>query len=339
MATTTQKYQTMYDLAQELGSDGKTLLPFVEIAAETNAMIGDMPFIPCNSGLFHKGVIRNGLPTGAFRKLYGGVPPEKTEKVPVTDTTCMLEGFSEVDEAIAKRSGNVDLFRMREAQGFFEGLSQTASKALLYGDVDKDPEQFNGLGIRYGAYGTDKTKSSYNVINGAGSNSDNTSIWLINWSETTVTGIFPTGARSKIGIAHDPLPRVAKTLSDNNMMMALQDHFIFEYGIHVSDWRRVVRIANLKTGNFETNNAADLMSLMRKATYRIPGGASNNIKGRIFWYMNADTICELERQMYAKNNVHLTINNADGKPVPTYRGIPIHQVDQISSAEATCPSA
>ena len=334
MATLATKYQTLLDLATE--SDGKgTLLPIVEMMSEVNSIIQDMPMVQCNSGTFHKSVMRSGLPAGTFRKIYGGVQPEKSEKISVVNTTCMLESFSEVDEALAVLSGNPNRYRLREAKSFIEGLSQTMAEVLFYGDTAKNPERINGFAQRYNSYGTTKGKSSYNVISGSGSNSDNASIWLINWGEDFVSGIYPTGGRSKIGITHDPIGRQKKDLSDGSSYMTLVDHFIAEFGLSVSDWRRVVRICNLKTGNFGGASAPNLLDLMRKATYRIPGGATNQVSGRLCWYMNADCMEELERQYYSATNMQLFLQNADGKPIATYRGIPIRLVEQLKSSEAT----
>ena len=337
MATVTSKYNTLLDLAKETDGTGK-LLPIVEMMSEVNSIVQDLPMIQCNSGLFHKAVVRSGVPEGTFRKIYGGVNPEKTERTAVTDTTCMLEAFSEVDEAVALRSGNANLYRLREAKGFIEGLAQSMAKVLFYGDLKTNPEQINGFSARYNKYGTDKKKASWNVINGGGTSSDNTSIWLINWGSDLVTGLYPTGARTKIGICHDPIGRKVKEASDGSYMVLL-DHFIAEFGLHIADWRRACRIANIKTGDFGTAQAADILSLMRKATYRIPGAPTNQVSGKLCWYMNAEALEELERQYYAQTNMQLFLQNGDGHPIATYRGIPIRLVEQLKSDEATVASA
>lgn len=335
MPTISFNYQTLHDLATQTDGSGR-LLPIVEMMSQVNAIIDDLPMIKCNSGLYHKAAIRAGLPSGTLRKLYGGVMPEKSLKIPVVDTTCMLEAYSEVDCAEAKRSGSPDKFRLREAKAFIEGLSQSMADIIFYGDVDAKPEGINGLGIRYNKYQTaDKTKSTYNVLNGTGANSDNTSIWLINWGEDFVTGLYPTGGSTSIGVEHEPIGKVTKVNSDNSMYEVFRDHFLTEFGIHVADWRRVVRIANLKTANFGGASAPDIVGLMRKATYRIPGGASSNTTGKLAWYMNADAKEELERQYFNLTNMNLTKEDADGRPVTMFRGIPVKQVDQIRNSEAT----
>lgn len=335
MPTISFNYQTLHDLAAQTDGCGR-LIPIVEMMSQVNAIIDDLPMIPCNSGLFHKASVRAGLPSGTFRKLYGGVMPEKSTKLPVVDTTCMLEAYSDVDCAEAKRSGNPDKFRLREAKAFIEGLSQSIADILFYGDVDAKPEVINGLGTRYNKHqATDNTKSTFNVLSGAGANSDNTSIWLINWGEDFVTGIYPTGGSTTVGVEHENIGKTTKVNSDGSMFEVFRDHFLTEFGIHVADWRRVVRIANLKTANFGGASAPDIISLMRKATYRIPGGASSNVTGRLCWYMNGDTKEELERQYFNLNNMNLTTKDADGKPVMIFRGIPVKQVDQIRNDEAT----
>ncbi len=344
MATVTQKYQTLFDLAQETDRSGR-LLSIVEMMAQVNAIVKDMPFIPCNSGLYHKAVIRSGIPAGVCRKLYGGVPVERSHKIPVTDTTCILESYSEVDKAVAVRSGNSDIYRLREAKAFIEGMSQSMARILFYGDLNERPEEINGLCQRYGAYGTNKDESSYNVINGGGSTADRQcSIWLFNWAEDFVTGIYPTGANTKIGVTHEPLGQHTRTYTDSDDGMeknyeVLRDHFIAEFGVHVADWRRVVRIANIDTSKFGSSGAPDLMALMRKATYRIPGATTKNTTGRLVWYMNGDVMEELERQYFATTQMQLVPENAAGEVLAKYRNIPIGLVEQLKNDEAVVGAA
>lgn len=344
MAVVTQKYLTLYDLAQETDRSGK-LLSIVEMMSQVNAIIKDMPFIPCNSGIYHKAVIRSGIPAGVCRKLYGGVPVERSHKIPVTDSTCMLESYSEVDKSIAVRSGNPDVYRLREAKSFIEGMSQSMARIIFYGDIKDKPEEINGLCQRYGAYGTNKEESSYNVIDGGGAaEKSEASIWLFNWAEDFVTGIYPTGANTKIGVTHEPLGQHTRTYMDSEDGVeknyeVLRDHFIAEFGIHVADWRRVVRIANIDTSKFGTDDAPDIVSLMRKATYRIPGATTKNTTGRLVWYMNSDVMEELERQYFSMTQMQLVPENASGEVMAKYRNIPIGLVDQLRSDEAVVPAA
>jgi len=344
MATVTQKYQTLFDLAQETDKTG-ALLSIVEMMTQVNAILKDMPFIPCNSGIFHKAVIRSGLPEGVCRKLYGGVPTERSHKIAVTDTTCMLESYGEVDKAVAVRSGNPEVYRLREAKSFIEGLSQSMARIIFYGDLKENPEEIDGLCQRYGAYGTNKNESTYNVINGGGSSAGSeASIWLFNWAEDFVTGIYPTGANTKFGVKHEPLGQHTRTYTDpvdgkEKNYEVLRDHFIAEFGIHVADWRRVVRIANIDTGTFGTAGAPDLMALMRKATYRIPGATTKNTTGRLVWYMNDVVMEELERQYFATTQMQLVPENAAGEVLAKYRNIPIGLVEQLKNDEAVVPAA
>ncbi len=67
-----------------------------------------------------------------------------------------------------------------------------------------------GFDPRYNAYGTDKKKTSFNVIHGGGSGDDNTSIWLVVWGYSTVHGIYPKG--SKAGLSQKDLGEATKTL-------------------------------------------------------------------------------------------------------------------------------
>ena len=103
--------------------------------------------------------------------------------------------------------------------------------------------------------------------------------------------------------------------------------------------RRVVRIANIDTSKFGSSGAPDLMALMRKATYRIPGATTKNTTGRLVWYMNGDVMEELERQYFATTQMQLVPENAAGEVLAKYRNIPIGLVEQLKNDEAVVGAA
>lgn len=101
----------------------------------------------------------------------------------------------------------------------------------------------------------------------------------------------------------------------------------------------MVRIANIDTSTFGTAGAPDLMALMRKATYRIPGATTKNTAGRLVWYMNGDVMEELERQYFATTQMQLVPENAAGEVLAKYRNIPIGLVEQLTNTETVVSAA
>ena len=81
-----------------------------------------------------------------------------------------------------------------------------------------------------------------NVIS-AGGSGNCTSVWLVVWGQNTVHGIFPKA--NKAGLVHENLGLGDAFDSNNNRYRAYMDRWQWKCGLHVKDWRYVVRIANI----------------------------------------------------------------------------------------------
>lgn len=261
---------TLLDWAKSIDPEGKTQT-VVELLNQTNEILLDMPWIEGNLPTGHRAAIRTGLPTATWRKLYQGVPASKSLRATVEDSVGMLETRAEVDKDLADLNGNTSDFRLSEAQAFLEAMNQTMAEAVIYGDSSLNPERFNGLAVRYNTLSGEIGK---NVIS-AGGSGNCTSVWLVVWGKNTIHGIFPKG--SKAGLQHDNLGEYDAFDSNNNRYRAYGDRWQWKCGIHVKDWRYVVRIANIsvsdllaQTGTQANTAATWLPKLLVKALARIP---------------------------------------------------------------------
>jgi hypothetical protein len=95
----------------------------------------------------------------------------------------------------------VNAYRLSEAKPFLEALAQKFARTLIYGNSGTDPEQFTGFAIRFSLSTATNGKNIILAPTGAGG--DNSSIWLVGWSEETVHGIYPKG--SQAGLTHEDL--------------------------------------------------------------------------------------------------------------------------------------
>src|SRR6185503_17091630 len=236
----------------------------------------------------------------------------------VTEATGMLEAWSEVDSKLIKLNGNGNSFRMSEAAAFIEAMNIEAAQTVFYGNAGLAPEEFTGLAPRYSTLST-SVANYKNVINGGGSGSDNTSVWLVVWGEQTAFGIFPKG--SKAGLDHEDFGEVTVEVSagvGGNRMRAFQERWTWDLGLAVKDWRFVVRIANIDTSDLAGGTPPDLTLLMIKAEHRIPSLGM----GRAVWYMNRTAFQWLDIQgrttVQAGNG--LTYETVDGRRRTTFRG-------------------
>jgi hypothetical protein len=326
MATLSVTNPTLVDFAKRTDPDGK-IDSIVEILAETNEILEDMAFQEGNLPTGHRTTIRSGLPSTTWRKLNYGVQPSKSTTVQVTDACGMLEGYAEVDKALADLNGNTAQFRMTEDTGFLESFNQEMSSTLFYGDSDTAPEEFMGLAPRFNSL---SAENGGNIIAGGGSGSDNHSVWLVVWGPTTVHGIFPKGSRA--GFTHNDLGE--ETLSDaaGGLYQGYRTHYKWDIGLTVRDWRYIVRIANVDNSALTKDAAsgADLVDLMTQAIELVPSLS----RGRPVFYCGRTVKSFLRRQVKAAA-LNLTMDEVAGKHIVSFDGIPVRRCDALLGTEAT----
>jgi hypothetical protein len=331
MATLSVVNPTLADVAKATDPNGQ-IANIVEILNETNEILDDMVWTEGNLPTGHRTTVRAGLPAPTWRKLYGGVQPNKATNVQVTDTTGSLEAYAEIDKQLADLNGNTAAFRMSEDRAHIEGMSQEFSDTLVYGNEGTSPEEFTGFSPRF----NDITgpANADNIIDGGGTGADNNSIWLISWGTDTVHGIYPKG--SKAGLQFTDKGQVtiedASDGSNSGRMEAYRSHYKWDVGLSVRDWRYVVRICNVDQSLLiaDKTTGADVTDLMAQAIELLP----NQSKGRPAFYMNRGLRSVLRRQIANTTNVNLTMDQVGGKHVVSFDGIPVRRCDSLTSAEA-----
>lgn len=318
---------TLADWAKRLDPDGKVPL-IVELLTQTNEILLDMRWQEGNLPTGHRTTVRTGLPAVAWRLLNQGVQPSKSTTAQIDEQAGMLEAWSEVDCDLAKLNGNINAFRLSEAQAFIEAMNQELASTLFYGNGGLAPEEFTGLAARYSL---STAPNGSHVIKGGSSDTDNTSVWLVVWGPQSVFGIFPKG--SKAGLQHDDYGEVTVETTagvGGSRMRAYQERFQWKAGIALRDWRYVVRICNIDVSALVTKtSAADLTELMIKAVHRIPAMGM----GKPAFYMNRTVfeMLDIQRRDDAINSLGLT--EIDGVERPSFRGIPIAKCDAILENE------
>lgn len=330
MATLGQNVLTLSDWAKRLDPDGK-IPAIVELLSQNNEILEDQLYMEGNLPTGHRTNVRTGLPTVAWRLLNQGVQPSKSLTAQVDEQCGILEAWSEVDVDLAKLNGNTSAFRLSEAQAFIEAMNQEMASTLFYGNSSTAPEEFTGLAVRYSSL---SANSGQNIVNGGGSGSDNSSIYLICWGANSICGIFPKG--SVAGLQHKDHGEVTVETSAGiagTRLRAYQDQFQWKCGIALKDWRYVVRGANIDISNLVAkSSAADLIDMMIKMIHRLP----NMNMGKCVFYMNRSVFQMLDIQR--RDDVAaagMTYKEVDGKIQYSFRGIPIRKVDALTETEAT----
>ena len=322
---------TLADLAKRLDPNG-SISPIVEILQQTEEILDDMVWMEGNLPTGHRTTIRTGIPTPTWRKLYGGVQPSKSGTTQVTDNTGMLEAYAETDKALADLNGNTAAFRLSEEKGHIQGMSHKVAQTLFYGNEGTTPEAFTGLAPRFNSRTAATAQSADNVIHGAGSGSDNTSIWLVVWGDQSCHGIYPKGSKAGLQMNDKGIVTIENADGSNGRMEAYRSHYRWDCGLTVRDWRYIVRIANIDISDLTKDAAsgADLVDLMTQAVELVPSLST----GRPAFYANRTVRSVLRRQIKNAKNMNLSLETVAGKHVVMFDGVPVRRCDSLLNTEA-----
>lgn len=329
MATLSVTNPTLLDLAKIMDPDGK-VATVVEILNETNEVLEDMSWLEGNLPTGHRTTIRSGIPEPTWRKLYGGVLPNKGTTVQVTDSCGMLEAYAEVDKALADLNGNTSAFRLSEDKVHLEGINQALADALFYASETTTPEKFTGLVPRFNS---STAVNGENVIKADGAGSDNTSIWLCVWGPNTGHGIIPKGSKAGFQMNDKGQVTIENVDGLGGRMEAYRTHYRLDAGLSIRDWRYFVRICNIDKSALTKNASAgsDLIDLMTQAIELIPSLGM----GRPVFYCSRTVRSFLRRQIMNKvASSTLTMDMVAGKRVVAFDGIPVKRCDALAADEA-----
>jgi hypothetical protein len=335
---------TYADWAKRL-DDGYKIATIIELLSQTNEILEDMLVVEGNLPTGHKTTVRTGLPQATWRLLNQGVPNAKSTTAQIVDTCGNLETYSVIDKDIADLNGNTQEFRLTEVMAFLEGMSQQVAATLIYGNQGVNIERFTGFAPRYSTITTANSTTANNVLSGLGTNNTNTSIWIHVWGADTAHVTFPKGKLT--GLQHRDMGEWPVLDAAGNTYQAYRDHFKWEIGYVLRDWRYVARIANIDITQLTGVSAANLINLLVRALYKLPTAPTSATTiqtsdtpqvranmGRTVIYCNRVIRTYLDLQAMNKTNVLLRIEEFDGKPITTFRGIPIRTCDAILNNEA-----
>jgi hypothetical protein len=337
---------TLADLRTAMDNAGN-IGDFINMLSQQNEILDDLLWMECNNVTSHKTTVLTGLPQAFFRMYNAGVPRSKSTRVAIQDSCAMLEVYSEVDRDLAGLNSNSAAWRLQEDSAFVDGMSQQMATQLIYGNAAQTPAGFTGLAPRFNTVNTSTAQSANNVLDGGGTGSTNTSIWICCWAPTTGHGIFPRGSQGGLQV-QDATTAAPIADTNGNLYQALRTHFKWDCGMTIRDWRYFARIANIDVTLLSGGSAANIVALLIAAVNKFPAmpRGVTTVQGatraagmpitpmRPVIYCNRTVRTALELQIMNKSNALLQLQEYDGMTVLTFRGIPIRTVDAILNTEA-----
>lgn len=343
MATIGSNYPTLID-AYKGSAEGMVM----ELLKQNNPILEDAIATQCNMDAVHRHMIRTGLPTASWGRLYKGTAQSKSTMQQVDDTTGFLEARSEIDTRLLKLAPDPAKARLVDSAPFLEAMNQEMATGIFYHDTATTPEKFKGLAARFNAYNSNvpspsKPNIANQVIHGNGAGGDNTSIWFVTWADHATSLLYPKGTKAGVSV----MDKGEEPVKDANNLTYYAKVTTFEWhiGAFVKDYRYSARIANIDVSDMIAGTV-DLWALMRKAYYRLfQVYGIGALGGKSAIYMNRQVLEILDAQssdraLLAANPNYTGLGQAqlEGKVIRTYRDIPIRMTDAILNTEALVPS-
>lgn len=328
---------TLIEIAKRT-NDG-ALITIVEVLEETNEWLMDALWLPSNQTASHITTQRTSLPTGTWRKLNQGVAPETSSTKQIVEGMGLLEAYSRIDKRLYDLAPDKNAFRSGEDKAFIEGLGQNLtdvmfrdSAGVAFGNTALNPERFNGLPVRLDTIGTQVLDHGDNT-----NATDDTSIYIIQWGENRVHMIYPKNSPNHSAITHEDLGEqtidVTGTAGTPKLMQAMVSHFLCNAGLVVRDDRCIVRIASIDSvsGTTFSFNSTGSNTGHRQLIQALNALPYQGVGAKI--YCNNTIKTQMDILAVDKANVLYNIDNWSGKPITTFRGVPVRRVDAILNTE------
>lgn len=295
----------------------------LEVAQDRNAMISTMLVGMGNEVDGHTTVQRTDYIEGEFTSINEPVTSESSHTEEVRDSAGTLEVFSVIAKRIIDRSANGAQTRFQEDTAAMIGMSQKMENEFFNGNKLINQKGFTGLAARYPDLQTAGNRPSDQVIDGAGSsNGDQTSMYLVSWDQMGTSMFFGKNHVGGLQVHDFGLTRWTVGGGD---IMAYVNHFEWNMGLSIRDYRSVSRIANLDVGDLASGSTT-LVPLMTKAWYRIPSALQSQRKA---WYCATEVLEALTIEAQQQANNYLTMDSFEGRPVVKFYGVPIYRSDKI----------
>lgn len=313
MATLTSQY-SLVEQVKRINPDG-TQAQIVEVLNRKMGMIlAEAPWLPSNDVWTNKTTRRGSLPTGSRRKLNQRISQSVSRTTEIMDVIEMLEDYCDVDVALVDSMPSPAMFRQGEVDAFIEGLGQTIVSDILYADANADPDSMHGLAARMG------TTDGRFVIDGSGTGSDVTSIYVVTWGQNTAHLIYPKNMMANKGVQHEDKGQVTSETS-SGLIEVYRDHFVIRCGLVVRHPRAIGRVANIETsGAANTFDEDDLIALLNN----METGPGTRI------YLNDVIATQAQIRMKDKNNVNWTPGGSalSGEPIMYFQGVPVRKMER-----------
>lgn len=322
---------SIMDVMRAKNPDG-SIAKVAEVLTRYNPILEDIPFIEGNTETGNVITRRSSLGTAEWRRINSGVGKSVGRTTQVTETCGLLEAYNEVDKRLLDMAIDKGSFMMQQANAQMEGMAMEMARVLMYGNSYAQPEQFLGFMPRLNELNTERFNGKPIVLDAGGTSSGSlASILLVAWGEDKVTGIYPKGTTA--GLKYEDLGQHTANDVNGKQYEIMRQHWTWEAGLCVTDYRYVIRIANIDTStlSYDEDKAKNLTNLMIDAFSYIPAGGGAQLVAyapREVWaYVSKVGNANVNR------NMNTTVNDTS-RLISNIAGVPFRMTDAMLPTEA-----
>ena len=333
---------TLSEMVRRESPNG-ALADLIDVISEENPILQDAKVTECNEGTSHRFTRTVSMPSGAERGYNMGIDTEAGVTETLNEPTCMLDGMSQIDDAILRHSPKKLEARMQEDKFFLMGIEQTRAYRLFnnnsggtaVGDRATYPLRINGFPFRADY----NVLSSDHVFDNAGGNAsataNKTSIWLVQWGYRKCNLIFPRNdamPNTQYGVKMEDFGKVIVTDGASKKYPAWQTWFESHFGLCVFDPRCIKRVVNISTTNID---GVDDFSFDEEVLIDAYNSMVHSQQGIVI-YTNKTVRAQMWKRLNSKSNVNFQPGTDPfGRAIIKFIDAPIRTLDCIGTTEAT----
>lgn len=308
-----------------------------EILEQNNPVDELLLWRPSNKLKHHETMKRVLLPTIYERKVNQAIPYSKQERgMNVWNTVHLeaqaatdvmaLEGLSPAEQAWEK---------MDDARSFIQAMAIKRASLIFNGSADTDVQRMGGILDVYSTVDSAVSPIFSQVVDGLGTGSDNTTMFLADLTANGIFGIIPKESKN-MGIQVKDLGEGDVPALDASgaagFIRAQRSQFMSDLGICVNDYTLSSRVANIDISELAGGDAPSITELALKMYYR----AKNVGVGKKAIFLNSTLAYQwhLQDRREVKTGGQLSFAEIDGKKRMVFMGIPVIICDAITNAYA-----
>ena len=300
MATNTFSRENLVTAARM--THNNEIIDVAEVLNETNDVIQDAHIQRANDITSHVVSRRTNLPTPTWNKVGNGWNAGTGLVNQVRETIGMLKSRYQCPEDVMKLQPDKAKFRAQQERPHIEAIGQEFVNTLM-GNwsagtlTNNPPEEFPSLSERYSAYSSaaniasGAANASYVLNNGDSGQTNDTSIWFIQWGPGKVYLITPrnsdgTGIKKEDkGLTFTAGDNV--TTTQGNQLWAYITEFSWDVGLCIEDMRCVKRLCNIDSVVGQTNTVDEDNIIQIRNNFKYTSGT-------IYMYCNEQVYTQLQ---------------------------------------------